>query len=95
MSRYNLSWRDQIAFRFATRKSRIEAWRNVGLIAALLLAYGIAGEIEYQTEQRIKEQRQLDSEAAYAKVLRDCMSGAQGFYFPDTQKAYECKVLPL
>lgn len=95
MSRYNLSWRDQISFRFATRKSRMEAWRNAGLIAALLLAYGIVGEIEYQTELRIESQRKLDNESAYAKVLRDCMSGAQGFYFPDTQKAYECKVLPL
>ena len=95
MSRYNLSWRDQISFRFATRRSRNEAWRNAGLIAALLLAYGIAGGIEHQTEQRIESQRKLDNESAYAKVLRDCMSGAQGFYFPDTQKAYECKVLPL
>ena len=42
----------------------------------------------------------LNNETAYAQVLRDCMSaganGEQGgFYFKDSQSAWECKVAPL
>ncbi len=95
MSRHDLSWRDQLSFRYATRQSRREAVRNALLVVGLVLAYGIVGTVDYQIEQRIAAERQLASETAYAKVLRDCMSGSPGFYFPDSQRAFECKVQPL
>lgn len=93
--KYDLSWRDHLSFRYATRQSKRDAIRNAMIVVGLVLIYGIVGAMDYQIEQRIAAEHQLETESAYAQMLRDCMSGAVGFYFPDTQRAYECKVQPL
>ena len=95
MSRYSISWRDQIGFRLATRQARREAIRNLLFVVGIVALYGVVGTIDHHVEQRMATESQLEAEKAYAQTLRDCMSGASGFYFPDTQRAYECKVMPL
>jgi hypothetical protein len=95
VSKYNLSWRDLRSFNLATRQSEYDVVRNAMLVIGLVALYGIVCTIDYHVEQRIAAERQLEYESAYAQVLRDCMSGASGFYFPDSKKAYECRVLPL
>ena len=95
MNRYNLSWRDHLSFRYATRQSKRDAIRNALLVVLIVALSSVGSTIDYQVEQRIAAERQLETESAYAQTLRDCMSGAVGFYFPDTRKACECKVMPL
>ena len=96
MSNYDLGWHRQLQFKLATRRAKKEALRNALLIAGLVLCYGIVGTMDYADQQR----QRLESEAAYAKALRECMSAGEnnqvgGFYFPDSKRAYECKVQPL
>lgn len=95
MSKYNLSWRDHLSFRLATRQSKRDAIRNAAYVIGFLALFVVGSTLDYQIEQMEAAEARLAQESAYAQVLRDCMSGASGFYFPDTQKAYECKVQPL
>lgn len=89
MSRYDLGWRKQLEFRLATRSARNELLRNIALVVALVLLYGVVGAIDYQIEQRELAERALEFEGARAQVLRDCERGAVGYYYADG-RAFEC-----
>lgn len=64
-------------------------WRQLALITAILLIYGLVDKIDQLVEENLVLSQALEIEGARAQVLRDCERGAVGYYYPDG-RAYEC-----
>lgn len=75
-------------------------WAGAFATVALLLVYGLADKIEQLGDKAAAMETAADYCSAYKRTLFDCMAAGKngdhsGFYFPDTKKAYECRVNPL
>lgn len=63
-------------------------------LVAVGALWTVAMEMDYQ-DQLLAEKIAQEGANAYRDALLSCMNGASGFYFPDTGKAFECRVKPL
>lgn len=76
---HSLSYRDHIAFKYASRSKRIQALRNAVLVTGLVMAYGIVGTIDYAEEQRQEAEANAKSASAMSATLAACLNGTARF----------------
>jgi len=87
---HSIGWRANLAFKYSSRRTRVEALRNAALVMGIVIAYGIVGTIDYATEQRAEaeHQAQVAHRATYA--LAACMNGTARFMNESGDTAVIC-----
>lgn len=87
---HSLGWRDQLAFRYASRRRRWETLRNMAVAAAILLAYGTVGALDYADEQRQEAARQAEVAERATYALAECLNGKTRLISADGRTAVLC-----
>lgn len=100
MSKYPITLRDYFRFRvignrFASRRAAFEAmrdtFRTLLVIASILLAYGIAGRLDYEEELRQEAEAQQARAERMTAAVGECMEG-RGIWISDDRKtAVKCR----
>lgn len=89
MNKYPLSLRQRLSFRWASRRSFHDDLRTLAVLLAILLAYGVAGRIDYETELAIEAEANANRAQQIETVLIDCMAGrARWTYENGSGKGY-------
>jgi hypothetical protein len=65
-------------------------WRDIAIVIACILTYGLVDRIDTLADRAQIMEQAAAAEGASAQVLRDCESGAKGYYYPASGKTYEC-----
>ena len=84
--KHSLTWRDHTRFAYAGSATRRELGRNLAILAALLLIYGVVGAIDYATEKAIEAEGLRADVHALSRTLADCLNGNARFTTPGPHK---------
>lgn len=74
-NKYSLSWRDHLAWRWSFSAKRREDVRIAVSLAAILLAFGIVGEMDYRAALRAEAERNANNAALNQAALIACLNG--------------------
>ena len=88
INKYPLSLRDWwryriIGNRWASRAQRRDALKTAGVLGIICLCYGIAGRLDYETQQARADQAE--------RTLLDCLNGRARWIAADQKSAIVCE----